>query len=158
MRYALVILSLAALCVALGACSKKAATKASQTNPSGAAPVPNATILPAAGMPSPDAASASERPGAQQAAGTTEAPVLDEAAPKPADARVSEAECDKACAHATALSMASMPPDATQEMRSAIKKALEDNCPKECLEKGSTVTVQCILAAKTGMDLAACPK
>ena len=69
-----------------------------------------------------------------------------------------EEECKAACEHATKLSLASLPADATPEMKQAIEKALRENCPEDCKSKGTKAMVACIMAAKTGMDLAACPK
>ena len=90
----------------------------------------------------------------EAAEGAEPAPEAAEAAgPKP-----TEEECKKACAHATGLSMAAMPDNATDDMKAAIEKVLSEGCPDSCVKLGTKAQVECYLAAKTAMDLAACPK
>jgi hypothetical protein len=146
---------LAALAIlALGACSKSSPDAApSATAPSSEA----ASVLEAVKAGQASAVKPGEAPVATGVA--SEAPgKADEADMVPEAKRTPEVtpeECATACAHATKLSMASMPPDATPDMKSAIEKALTESCPKDCLAKGTKKLVACILKAKSGMELAA---
>ncbi|MDP6945505.1 MAG: hypothetical protein QF464_15255 [Myxococcota bacterium] len=124
---------------------------------------------PAASAPAPAKAPASApeaAPAAQKPASSPSAPAAVAKAPAKADEsdlapaperkpEVTKEECDKACAHATKLTMASMPPDATPEMKAAIQKALVESCPKDCIASGTKARVACILKAKSGMEMAA---
>ena len=146
MRHLRLIFLAAIVTLAWGACSKSAPTAAPAPTPPKAA--------------TSEAGKTAETPkGAQPAAVAAKVPakadeadMVPEAEKKP---QVTQAECDKACAHATKLSMASMPPDATPDMKAAIEKALQKSCPQDCLDKGTKALVECILGAKTGMELAA---
>lgn len=71
---------------------------------------------------------------------------------------LTEEQCKSACEHATKLSMSAMPENATDDMKAAIEKVLTEGCPANCLKAGTKSQVDCYLAAKTAMDLAACPK
>ena len=116
--------------------------------------------------PAPAATAPTAAPAAQKAAPSPNTPgavakvpakaVESDLAPAPErKPEVTKEECDKACAHATKLTMASMPPDATPEMKAAIQKALVENCPKDCVASGTKARVACILKAKSGMEMAA---
>lgn len=80
----------------------------------------------------------------------------EEVAPKAPE--VTPEECAKACAKASELSLKSLPPEATDEMKKIIAQALDSQCPGKCLKHGTKAKIACVLAAKTAMDLAACPK
>ena len=120
-----------------------------------------------------EGASAEAAPEAESAEGEKPAEA-DEAAPeaaegaesgdkKPAEgeeakSELTEEQCKSACEHATKLSMSAMPENATDDMKAAIEKVLTEGCPANCLKAGTKSQVDCYLAAKTAMDLAACPK
>ncbi len=160
MRHTLFIHFVAVTAIMWVGCSK---STPSASTPAKAPAAEAGTATPAA------AANAAQPAATEKAKGTDKAAPAEAAAPsKPAKADesdmvaepkrkpdVTKADCDKACAHATKLSMASMPPDATPEMRAAIEKALTESCPKDCMAKGTKKLVSCILAAKNGMELAA---
>ena len=75
-----------------------------------------------------------------------------------AKSELTEEQCKSACEHATKLSMSAMPENATEDMKAAIEKVLTEGCPANCVKAGTKAQVDCYLAAKTAMDLAACPK
>ena len=75
-----------------------------------------------------------------------------------AKSELTEEQCNSACEHATKLSMSAMPENATDDMKAAIQKVLTEGCPANCLKAGTKAQIDCYLAAKTAMDLAACPK
>lgn len=146
MRHAPLILLVALTVLSWSACSKSAPATKPAAAPAAASPTPAA--VPATQPAQPVAEVVADKAGAK----------ADESDMVPAAERKSEVtkeECEKACAHATKLSMASMPPDATPEMRAAIEKALKESCPRDCLAKGTKALVECIMKAKSGMDLAA---
>ncbi len=155
MRHLLFILFVALTAFAWTACSKS--TPAPSKAPE-AASTPKTTTTQA---PAPTAAKApaeaGKSAGAPAVADNANAKA-DESDMAPAAERkpqVSKEECEKACAHATKLSMASMPPDATPDMQAAIEKALKESCPRDCLANGTKALVECILGATNAMDLAA---
>ena len=39
-----------------------------------------------------------------------------------------------------------------------ITEALKERCPVDCLKHGTPESMKCVMAAKTAVDLAACPK
>ena len=156
---------IALITLALGACGKSAPTPAAagstKAAPSGAKQAPeagasSATQAKSVEALSPAKAAAGVRGSApvvgDKPAKADESDMVPEAEAKP---QVTKEECDKACAHATKLSMASMPPDATPDMKAAIEKALTESCPKDCMAKGTKRLVECIMNAKSGMELAA---
>ena len=167
--FSLTIAVSCALLLSVG-CGKKADTSTPATatassteaaKDNNAAEQPAEAAKPAAEVADPTAAAAKPEVEKAPAAGTEGEPaekVEEPDAPQKQAPQLSADECSKACAHATALSMKSLPPDANEETRAAIKKALDEKCPEQCREKGTKAMVQCILAAKSGMDLAACPK
>ncbi len=157
------IVGLVALALSPG-CSKKAQDPAPSAPPPAAAPAAATPAAATTGTPTAvpvdgaaPAAAAAEAPGAAAPAEPVAEDVPD-APPAKAKGEVSAPECAKACAHATDLSMKSLPPDATPDMKAAIQKALEEKCPSDCEANGTKAMVSCIMAAKTGMDLASCPK
>ena len=166
MRQPSTVFLTALIFVALAACGKSDSTPApAKSTPaavSGEAPKSEGSAPAAENatkeVPAPAAAnSASAVKGVAPVAGdkpaaADESDMVPEAKAKP---EVTQEECDKACAHATKLSMASMPPDATPEMKASIEKALTESCPKDCMAKGTKRLVACILEAKSGMELAA---
>ncbi|MGM0575465.1 MAG: hypothetical protein ACQEXJ_07015 [Myxococcota bacterium] len=68
------------------------------------------------------------------------------------------ATCKRVCDHATTLTMKSLPADAGAEMKAEIDKALRESCPRDCLEEGTQAMADCIMAARTALELASCPK
>ena len=149
---------LAALAItALVACGKSAPTtpapapKAPPAAKTGAEPDKGSAASPAAANDAPaSAAPAKAAPKVADAPGKAdEADMVPETKRTP---EVTAEECAKACAHATKLSMASMPPDATPDMKAAIEKALNESCPKDCLAKGTKKLVACIMNA-VALDL-----
>jgi hypothetical protein len=160
----LIIAVLFTLTLSLG-CGKKAEAPTTPA-PTAAAEATQAADKPAVEAAAKPAEAAKEAPKSAEAAPTGDKPapaaggekIEEPDAPQKQEPQLSADECQKACAHATALSMKSLPPDANEETRTAIKKALDEKCPQQCREKGTKAMVQCILAAKSGMDLAACPK
>ena len=119
-----------------------------------------------AAKPAPPAAAADKAPTAAAPAASADKPSAGDKVPAKADEsnlapaperkpELTKEECDKACAHATKLSMDSMPPDTTPKMQAAIRKALEESCPKDCVASGTKARLACILKAKTAMEMAA---
>ena len=156
MRHHLLIQLLAVGMLVFGACSKSTPSAPAQAPAKAEAPAAAKAEAKPEAKPeakTPEAAKAAPAGAAGKApAKADESDMVPAAKAKP---QVTKEECAKACAHATKLSMASMPPDATPDMKAAIEKALTESCPKDCLEKGTKKLIQCVLDAKNGMDLAA---
>lgn len=66
--------------------------------------------------------------------------------------------CRAACQNALRLTLAELPDAASVRMREEITRTLEADCPTRCVAKGSVASVRCIAAAKTALELAACPR
>ena len=98
-----------------------------------------------------------EKPAAEGEGAEGDEPAEDGAAAE-GKSDLTEEQCKNACEHATTLSMGAMPETATEDMKAAIEKVLSEGCPANCLKMGTKAQVDCYLAAKTAMDLAACPK
>ena len=87
-----------------------------------------------------------------------EAKAEDEPAAEDVKPKVSEEECKAACAHITTMTMASLPAETKEEAQAKIAEALKERCPIDCLKHGTPESMKCVMAAKTAVDLAACPK
>ena len=81
-----------------------------------------------------------------------------EPAAEPVKPKVSEEECKAACEHITTLTMSSLPAETKEEAKAKIGQALKERCPPDCLKHGTPESMKCVMAAKTAVDLAACPK
>lgn len=66
--------------------------------------------------------------------------------------------CEAACQNALNLTLGELDPGTATAMRAEIEKALVEKCPTQCVERGSLSAVQCVAAAKTALELAACPR
>jgi hypothetical protein len=87
-----------------------------------------------------------------------EAKPADEPAAEEAKPKVSDEECKAACGHITTLTMDSLPAETKDEAKVKIAEALKERCPIDCLKHGTPEAMKCVMAAKTAVDLAACPK
>ena len=99
--------------------------------------------------------------GAAKAEGDDEkdgAKPADEPAAQEAKPKVSEEDCKAACGHITTLTMSSLPAETKDEAKVKITAALQERCPVDCLKHGTPESMKCVMAAKTAVDLAACPK
>ena len=99
-----------------------------------------------------NAASSPDTAGPLEAPDTATFSVVDATAPD----HVDQAMCDAACAHALALTEAELPAEVSAEVRSAMRDAMRDRCPQSCMEKGTLVSVQCVMKASTVLQISAC--
>ena len=109
----------------------------------------------------PTDAAATEEGAEEKAEGDekkAEAKAEDEPAAEDVKPKVSEEECKAACAHITTMTMASLPAETKEEAQAKIAEALKERCPIDCLKHGTPESMKCVMAAKTAVDLAACPK
>ena len=73
-------------------------------------------------------------------------------------ATVSREACEAACQNALRVTLAELPAGTAPAMEREIDKALREKCPSQCVDKGSVESVTCVAHAKTGLELAACPR
>jgi hypothetical protein len=164
--------------MAIGACDRKAPSRADKTAPK-LAPAEAPTEAAAAGAPATQPVAntpkvqkkTADEPTKAAGAPAVAAPVVKAAAePAPAatppsagvaaaapQSQVDPGACEKACANVLAISLAEMkttPP----KVRTAIEKRVKSDCPKQCQQHGTLASVDCLSKAKTASELAACPR
>lgn len=110
-----------------------------------AAPSETTTTNEAPTDEAPTGAMAADAAGAEAAEDAVEGP------PRP-----SAEDCRAACDNALTVTLRELPADAA-DVRAAVLRSMQDQCPKTCVEKGTIAGVACIKAARKGSDLVECP-
>lgn len=75
-----------------------------------------------------------------------------------ATAAVTREVCASACQNALRVTLGELAADTSAAMRAEIERALKDDCPAQCLARGSLASVTCVAQARTALELAACPR
>ena len=157
MRLTAVLLLTLAMAITAPACSEEEAPASEAATPA------EGEEKPAEGEEKPAEGADKEAPPSDEKkdegeANTAAGDAPTEPAAEPVKPKVSEEECKAACEHITTLTMSSLPAETKEEAKAKIGQALKERCPSDCLKHGTPESMKCVMAAKTAVDLAACPK